>query len=595
MKFIRVATLLTFTAALCAAGPKVRAQIVINEIVEDEQDFETTDVNPDTREFIELYNSGNSAVNIGGWTLNYYMLTGGTGTPTPGAYFATADTIPNGTMLSPGDYWVVGATGVPNVDQVIDGGTPIDLFPNSTTAQGGTIFELWNGDRTDPTKSIVDAVAMDTYRNSELANANQAQLDQIAAGQTVGPNARGGWWGQVESDNAHPTDTVNYPNRPMSLGRYRDGLDHNLNGRDFAMLPVSPGATNNLAEVDVHAVPNVDAVALGTSLRTNYYGSFKLPRVIDPTSDTLTLGTSKVNPAPIPASPQGGKAIIAWDETGGGNAIYSNQYSNEFKLYAYLDPTPLNVTTNTSNQNESTVYGIAGSTDPLYGTPNPGNLLTGKPGTGGNLTSTSNGSTGLGWIFQRVTSRDAAGTNTTESKLFLVDFNDGGDSVPAKNDWQIIQTIDLSTSAAAWHILGIDYDPATGNVVAVYDGQTFNFTTTTGLVGNFNVGYREARALAGSPTKIRPPTFDLFVAPAGLAGDYDNNGKVDAADYVLWRNGGPLQNGGSTGPEGYTTWRANFGKTLGAGAGSAAAVPEPTAIALLVVGCLGVVTRRRTK
>ena len=28
----------------------------------------------------------------------------------------------------------------------------------------------------------------------------------------------------------------------------------------------------------------------------------------------------------------------------------------------------------------------------------------------------------------------------------------------------------------------------------------------------------------------------------GVPGDYNNNGVVDAADYVLWRKGGPLQN-----------------------------------------------------
>ena len=37
-------------------------------------------------------------------------------------------------------------------------------------------------------------------------------------------------------------------------------------------------------------------------------------------------------------------------------------------------------------------------------------------------------------------------------------------------------------------------------------------------------------------------TLTSLVAPAGLPGDYNNNSKVDAADYVLWRNGGPLQN-----------------------------------------------------
>ena len=59
------------------------------------------------------------------------------------------------------------------------------------------------------------------------------------------------------------------------------------------------------------------------------------------------------------------------------------------------------------------------------------------------------------------------------------------------------------------------------------------------MIGNFYIGYREN--LPGTGTTGRPPTYDLFV-PAGVPGDYNNNGKVDAADYVLWRNGGPLQN-----------------------------------------------------
>ena len=33
-----------------------------------------------------------------------------------------------------------------------------------------------------------------------------------------------------------------------------------------------------------------------------------------------------------------------------------------------------------------------------------------------------------------------------------------------------------------------------------------------------------------------------YFTPVGVPGDYNNNGIVDSADYVLWRNGGPLQN-----------------------------------------------------
>jgi fibronectin-binding autotransporter adhesin len=77
----------------------------------------------------------------------------------------------------------------------------------------------------------------------------------------------------------------------------------------------------------------------------------------------------------------------------------------------------------------------------------------------------------------------------------------------------------------------------------------------------------------------------LAAAP-GVPGDYNGNGLVDGADYVLWRNGGPLQNEvdspGTVNAQDYTEWRARFGNTSGSGSTlGAAAVPEPSAFALL--------------
>jgi hypothetical protein len=85
----------------------------------------------------------------------------------------------------------------------------------------------------------------------------------------------------------------------------------------------------------------------------------------------------------------------------------------------------------------------------------------------------------------------------------------------------------------------------------------------------------------------------------GVAGDYNGNGVVDGADYVLWRNGGPLQNEvatiGSVTPEDYTEWRARFGNTAGAGSSLGGnGVPEPAALAILIVGAmLAFIARRR--
>ncbi len=73
-------------------------------------------------------------------------------------------------------------------------------------------------------------------------------------------------------------------------------------------------------------------------------------------------------------------------------------------------------------------------------------------------------------------------------------------------------------------------------------------------------------------------------------GDLNCDGHVDAQDYVFWRK--------TNGPAGnYTAWRANFGVPPGAGSGGGlkggGAVPEPSAIGLLLIGLLTLGFRRR--
>jgi hypothetical protein len=88
-----------------------------------------------------------------------------------------------------------------------------------------------------------------------------------------------------------------------------------------------------------------------------------------------------------------------------------------------------------------------------------------------------------------------------------------------------------------------------------------------------------------------------IVAPTVPTGDYNGNGIVDAADYTIWRDtlGSTTDlraNGNNTGASAgkidqadYLVWKSNFGHS--AGAGAAAAVPEPTSWLLLSLGaCL---------
>jgi hypothetical protein len=81
------------------------------------------------------------------------------------------------------------------------------------------------------------------------------------------------------------------------------------------------------------------------------------------------------------------------------------------------------------------------------------------------------------------------------------------------------------------------------------------------------------------------------ISAGGLDGDWNQDGKVDAADYVTWRKD-PDNNGG---PNGYDLWRQNFGNPPGSGSslGDSGAVPEPASVVLVLLGVSVLGWRRR--
>jgi hypothetical protein len=84
-----------------------------------------------------------------------------------------------------------------------------------------------------------------------------------------------------------------------------------------------------------------------------------------------------------------------------------------------------------------------------------------------------------------------------------------------------------------------------------------------------------------------PGAVTLTVLPIS---DFNRDGKIDAADYVVWR-----KNGGTV--DQYNLWRATFGTTTGSGAGAvfnpstSSHVPEPATALMLILGA-GVVSWR---
>jgi T5SS/PEP-CTERM-associated repeat protein len=78
--------------------------------------------------------------------------------------------------------------------------------------------------------------------------------------------------------------------------------------------------------------------------------------------------------------------------------------------------------------------------------------------------------------------------------------------------------------------------------------------------------------------------FGRMAAGTTIEGDFNSDGVVNGADYVVWRKTGGTQ-------AQFNAWRANFGRTAGGGSGSGGdspsqlnRVPEPSAILLAIIG-----------
>jgi hypothetical protein len=89
-------------------------------------------------------------------------------------------------------------------------------------------------------------------------------------------------------------------------------------------------------------------------------------------------------------------------------------------------------------------------------------------------------------------------------------------------------------------------------------------------------------------TTVPPRSILAILIDAALPGDFNNDGIVDAGDYVVLRQGlGTIYS-----QTDYDAWLANFGQS--AGNGASAAVPEPqTALLVLAAAALGCLCPRR--
>lgn len=134
--------------------------------------------------------------------------------------------------------------------------------------------------------------------------------------------------------------------------------------------------------------------------------------------------------------------------------------------------------------------------------------------------------------------------------------------------------------------------------LSLLDSNLSRYDFTQVFAGNPVGSYVRVEALdtAKVLTLAEVEVFGPPAVVAGVPGDYNANGIVDGADYVVWRKNNGLT-GGATTVQGdgtgdgnvnaadYTYWRTRFGNTSGSGSSlGGAAVPEPAAAVLLLMG-----------
>ncbi|QDU71704.1 lamin tail domain-containing protein [Mucisphaera calidilacus] len=539
--------------ALALSTSAASGQVVINEFIYDTNNYDAEDTN---REFVELYNAGNGPVDISGWTLDAWDTVDSDGLSGLNASFE----IPAGTTLAAGDFYVMGWGSVPNVDQVL---TPYYNTPNGNGSQAKQgLFE----DRSETielysnTGVLQDAVRYEVNKWVSGADANQIFIPaevfaEIGAGPDIdetNPSAStvpGGLWSNFQSIRADGN---------ISVSRYIDGHDTNVNGYDFGAFKATPGAPNALPSVPQHVVPDVDGLAEGATL-TEYTESWVAATVIDPTV------VSTLNPTVIVPSPQGGNAIAVSDSSGG-TMVAGQELVDKIDIYAYLETSVVTRADGNTPQ-ESTMFGI-GTTDANFNIPDPEDKLG---ATGSNV----NGSTGLAWLFLRT---------DVDATLYLVDAKQGGRDY---DTWDILAQYDLTDEAADWARLSIDAE----NGVATYNDEIINFDAQPDLLGTFYVGFNEF--VDGRAT--RPATWDMVSSVVSLPGDANGDGLVNLLDLsVLASNfdgtdtpytnaDGDFNGDGLVNLLDLSILATNFETTQ---------TPEPAGAALIGLGALALIRRR---
>ena len=167
-------------------------------------------------------------------------------------------------------------------------------------------------------------------------------------------------------------------------------------------------------------------------------------------------------------------------------------------------------------------------------------------------------------------------------------LSDSGSLEPGNADWSSLS--DQSTSG--WVEAGptatdlSELNPL--SFLTVQPGDEFDLGTLFDTAGSQDLALEFQ--IFGAPDEL----IGVVTYGPVLAGDFNRDGAVDAADYVVWRKmdgqqvtrgvGADGNGDGSVDKYDFAVWQANFGNTLGGGASGTdgGSVPEPNSILLVI-------------
>jgi hypothetical protein len=190
-----------------------------------------------------------------------------------------------------------------------------------------------------------------------------------------------------------------------------------------------------------------------------------------------------------------------------------------------------------------------------------------------------------------------------------VTVNGGGTFSPGSSPGTLtIGGLTMSSNSALDFELG---NPARDHIVVTGGEIALAGTLKLSLLDGFTPTHGQSFPLFEGAISSITGAFDSIIAPTfngltpsvvqsaesvfiqvgeaiNLPGDFNLDGAVDAADYVMWRK--------TDGTEaGFDTWQSQFGGPAGSGFGGTAnaTVPEPARLVLFIVATVGIRLRRR--